>query len=437
MDSLTVVKDFLKKYQLDYEEINMEEQCRIFLAEMEQGLAGSGSLEMIPTFIEVGNEIPLNQRVIVLDAGGTNFRVATVYFDAEQKPVIEDFKKYSMPGIERELDKTTFFATMAEYVKDVIDKSDRIGFCFSYPTAMNPNKDGKVIRFSKEVKAKEVEGELIGENLKKALADLGFFCDSKKIVILNDTVATLVGGQVASRGRAFDSYIGFILGTGTNCCYIEKNANIVKNQQLDPDKSQIINVESGGYRKAPQSLIDLEYDRSTVNPGMATFEKMISGRYLGDICTLVIRHAATDGIFTSNVSERLKTITVNTIDINNYICNPFNKANDNPVTKALSEGNSEDYERMYHLIDRVVERAAKLVAISLAAMVLKSGKGQNPCYPVCITAEGTTFHQFKGLRAKTEYYLKQYMVEEKQRYYEMVSVENATLIGAAIAGLTN
>ena len=53
---------------------------------------------MIPTYINMEGEIPLNEPVISIDAGGTNFRVAVIYFDKNRKLVIEDFKNYPMPG---------------------------------------------------------------------------------------------------------------------------------------------------------------------------------------------------------------------------------------------------------------------------------------------------------------------------------------------------
>jgi hypothetical protein len=43
----------------------------------------------------------------------------------------------------------------------------------------------------------------------------------------------------------------------------------------------------------------------------------------------------------------------------------------------------------------------------------------------------------KSLKSKVEYYLKSFLEEKHNRFFEIVSVENATLIGAAIAGLTN
>ena len=50
------------------------------------------------------------------------------------------------------------------------------------------------------------------------------------------------------------SYIGLILGTGCNACYIEKNENIKNKfvEDLDKNEYQIINIESGSFSKAPR-----------------------------------------------------------------------------------------------------------------------------------------------------------------------------------------
>jgi hexokinase len=89
------------------------------------------------------------------------------------------------------------------------------------------------------------------------------------------------------------------------------------------------------------------------------------------------------------------------------------------------------------MLDALIERAAKLVAALLASVVLKTDKGKNPCEPVCITAEGTTFYELKSLKTRIECYLRRFLQEKHGRYFEIVKVDNATLIGAAIAGLTN
>jgi hexokinase len=276
---------------------------------------------------------------------------------------------------------------------------------------------------------------MIGENLGRALRRLGVG-QEKHFVLLNDTVATLLAGRADASGRRFDSYIGFILGTGTNTSYVESNEKIRKARDLDPEKSQIVNVESGGFGKAPRGRIDKKFDSASVSPGINTFEKMISGAYIGPLCLITALAGAQEGLFSKTAAERLDGIRVAmTKDFSNFLSRP--EGRDNPLSSALIDVPEEDAVTLYFLVDALIERAAKLTAINLSSVALQSGKGHNPCRPICIVAEGTTFYRLKSLRQKVEYYLKQYLVEKKHVHYDIVNVENATLIGAAIAGLTN
>jgi hexokinase len=425
---------FLKKYQMDYLDVDFDKNVNAFLKEMEKGLAGKKStLDMIPTYIDVVAEVPINKRVIVADAGGTNFRVATVHFDDRRKPVIENPQMFKMPGVQHEISKDEFFKVMAGYLKDVIAISANIGFCFSYAVEIFPNKDGRLIRCSKEIKAKEVEGELIGENLNRAIVSMGLG-DEKHIVLLNDTVATLVAG-IGYQNRTFGSYIGFILGTGTNTCYVEKNSNIKKTKDLDPLKRQIINTESGSFGRIRQGKSDIAFDKSTVNPGVHKFEKMISGAYLGPLCLRTIQKACVENLFSTPVAGSLWEMSeLETKDMNDFLLYPYGN---NLLANICKQGNPDDALTLYYIADRLTERAAKLTAINLSAMAIKSSQGTDPTKPICIVAEGTTFYQMKSLKSRTEFYLKQYLENKRCIYFDIISVENATLIGAAIAGLTN
>jgi len=425
---------FLKQYQMDPLGIDIDANVSAFLEDMQRGLAGRKStLEMIPTYIDVAADVPANKPVIVADAGGTNFRVATIHFDNQKKPVIENLRLFRMPGVQKEATKDEFFKIMAGYLRDVSRASDNIGFCFSYPVEILPNKDGRLIRFSKEVKAGQVEGQLIGENLNLALASMGLG-GNKNIVLLNDTVATLLAG-LGYQNRTFSSYIGFILGTGTNCCYVEKNSNIKKFKDLDPSRSQIINSESGGFGRLKQGKIDIDFDKSTTNPGDHKLEKMISGAYLGPICLRTIQKACVENLFSTPVAGTIwEMSSLETKDTNDFLLYPYGN---NPLANACNDGKNEDVLTLYYIADRLIERAAKLTAINLSSMAIKSGQGTDPTKPIRIVAEGTTFYKMKTLKSRVEFYLKQYLENKRGIHYEIISVENATLIGAAIAGLTN
>ena len=259
---------------------------------------------MIPTYIEAENQFLTGIPVVAVDAGGTNFRAALVKFNKLGKLEINNLVNAKMPGLEGEISKTEFFNTIAGYIRSNAELSDRIGFCFSYPTEILPDKDGKLLQFCKEVQAPEVVGELIGKSL---LETLGM--EEKQIVLLNDTVATLLAGKSASFNRDYDSYIGFILGTGTNTCYIESNRNIGKLKDLDPSKNQIINIESGNFGKVPQTDLDIIFDKTTINPIDYKFEKMFAGGYFGGLCLTVLKAAAKEGVFTESAAADILAIT--------------------------------------------------------------------------------------------------------------------------------
>ncbi|MCH8193080.1 MAG: hexokinase [Planctomycetes bacterium] len=424
--------DFLYEHGMHPDCVEMRACVTDFLSEMEAGLAGpDSSLRMIPTHIQAEGEIPVDKPVIAIDAGGTHFRVATVHFHPEKGVLIQDRRQYPMPGTAGPVGKVEFFRTIVHYLEPVLDRSESIGFVFSYPMEILPNRDGRLIRFCKEVQAPELEGELIGAGLNQSLRAMGK--TEKRIVILNDTVATLLAGRASSGGQAYDSYVGFILGTGSNCCYVERNERITKRDDLDPEASQIVNVESGAFARAPCGTADQRLDRQSSDPGHYTFEKMFSGAYFGQLVLLTLQLAREKGLFSAELSDNLRSLTsLSTERVNDLLQRP--SAQD-AWPKALAESTEADREIILSLIRRLIQRAAKLTAANLVAVILKDGGGKEVTRPICITAEGTTFYQLQGLRAQVGAYLDDFLQGQRQRHYEIQSVPDATLLGAAVAAL--
>ena len=424
--------DFLRSYKMDPEQYNIDEGCIQFLEEMKNGLNGiESTLLMIPTYIDPEESIPLGESVIVLDAGGTNFRVATVRFDKPGVPTITKYKKFPMPGTgnDRNVSKLEFFDRIADFMEESAPDSSKIGFCFSYPTEAYPGGDGKLLYFAKEVKAPEVEGSMIGENLLAALKRKGI-SDQKSIVILNDTVATLLAGK--AQEKEYSSYIGFILGTGTNCSYIEKNSNIGKLQGFEMKHSQTINTESGQFGIFKGGILDEEFIAATDKPLQGRLEKMVSGAYQGPLALFVLKKAADNGLF----SDKLRTGILNLTKMKPAVMDGFlNNPRDtrNPLGRLCST--DSDRIILYTIMDQLIERAARLAAAQLAAVVLKTGKGDDPTLPVCIAADGTTYYKTRGLKFRTEFYLKKYLENTKNRYVDFCHLDDAPLIGAAVAGL--
>jgi len=419
---------FLGEHKLRAGDIEMEFLVELFLSEMTKGLKGEqSSLRMIPTYIEADNEFLKDTPVIAIDAGGTNFRSALISFKSGGTLEVEGLENKLMPGLDREVSKAEFFRTMAGYIEPLAGRSDRIGFCFSYPTEIFPDKDGRLIQFCKEVQAPEVVGQVIGKSLLDALG-----MKEKKIVLLNDTVATLLAGKSKSFGKTYDSYMGFILGTGTNTCYIEANRNILKKPELVQSGNQIVNVESGNFGKAPRTGLDILFDNTTNNPGNYTFEKMFSGGYLGGLCLTILKAAAAEGALSAEAGERLNDIgDLATGEANNFVANPGSA--DNILSDRLTY--AQDRAAAARIIDTLVDRAAVLVASNLSAVVLKTGKGTSPEHPILLTIEGTTFYKLHNFRVRFEKYFSEFLAGERKRYIEFAEVDQSSLIGAALAGL--
>ncbi|MBM3700241.1 MAG: hexokinase [Actinobacteria bacterium] len=431
---------FLSSHGMNPSDIDAKKYVKFFIEEMNAGLAGEekSSLKMLPTYL-TGSSIGTKTPVIALDAGGTNLRSAVVSFDADSNPVIGNTNKTSMPGTTGAASKEVFFATIADNIKDIISEGSSIGFVFSYPIEIYPDMDGRLLHFTKEVRAPEVEGEFIGKNLLEILGKKAGIKD-RKIVLLNDTPAVLLSGIAAFSQRQYDSCIGLVLGTGMNACYIEKNSNILKisNSSGFPDKScQLINVEAGNFSRGPRGKIDEIFDAGTINPGHGTFEKMFSGAYMGGLATEVIKIAAKEKLFSAagcRILGNIQTLESKEIDI--YLDFPPRSS---LLGEIFNELQNEDKIILYLLLDNLIERAALLTSIVLAALLTKSCRGFNPCHPVCIIAEGSSFYKMNNFKTRVECCLKNVLAKNSFNdcrpgiYYEIKKVENSVMLGAAVA----
>lgn len=431
MTSNTHVTQFIADLGLDVDAIDCNQLLGLFMQEMDRGLAGQpSSLAMIPTFISCSHNVPTEEPVIVLDAGGTNLRVCTVVFHDNAPPSIDHFQKHKMPGIDSVLSKSAFYDILVHYLEEVAPLSTKIGFCFSYPSEIAPNRDGKLLYWTKEVQIPELVGEFIGSGLVAALKEAGH--GEKEIVILNDTVAALLAGRVKGETYQSEDYVGFILGTGTNTAYVEKNVRITKCHDLDNFGSMIINMESGNFDKAPRGEVDLRLDRATNNPGQQSFEKMISGAYLGPLCLHLLHAAAEDGLFSQEVNALVLSWTeLSTIDMDDFVKHvhgaesPFS----NPV---ITEA---DGETMSDLFTAVVARAALLTAVNIAGPIIKSGSGRSQSHPVCINIDGSTFYKTDNVPSLVYGHLDR-ILGCRGIHYIPVHTDNAPVLGAAIAALS-
>ena len=251
------LSDFARHYGFHYDGLEPMSLVREMLIDMERGLEGkSSSLPMIPSYITPSSKAQPGKIVLALDAGGTNLRASLVHFDGEGKAVADETVKHFMPGTKGRVSETQFFDIIAETALPLLEKKpniEGIGFTFSYPMEMQPNADGILLAFSKEVDAPDVIGKTIGAGLRQALSRKG---QSYKgpIVLLNDTVATLLSGLASIPADGWGEskknpygfpggpMIGCILGTGFNTAYPETRI-----PKIGFDSKSILGMCDSGY----------------------------------------------------------------------------------------------------------------------------------------------------------------------------------------------
>lgn len=425
--------EFLRAYGMFHGDIDAARCTQEFLSEMAAGLAGKpSSLRMIPTFIEVEGAIPVGQPVIAMDAGGTNLRVALVEFDAEGEPVISGFERHRMPGLDGEIPCDAFFEVLAGHVKKLAARSSRVGFSFSYPAEILPSRDGKVLSLSKELRVAGIVGQLVGERINAALRATGVAKDLR-FVVVNDTVGALLAGRAAHGSHRYSRYVGFVLGTGLNCAYVESNDLIGKQNDLPRGGRQIINVESGAYLRVPRGKVDVAFDLESTDPGHHHLEKAVSGAYLGPLALKTIQAASAEGLFSAGARECIEAWPrLETPDLEPFL----GGAGGTGLHAALvRRGSADDLALAANLVDCLLERAAKLAAVNVSAALLQSVPTGPADAPACVTVDGSTFWRLRGYHERIVAWMDRILAGRMR--YEMISVESAALVGAAVGGITN
>ena len=429
---LDSVASFLKKHHFP---LSVSERSIVdsLLSDMKVGLENPENAfqDMISTWFLPPETTPKNASVIVIDAGGTNFRSCLVHFSADGVPCISEFRKTKMPGVECALTKKTFFSAIADNIAYLKDKAERIGFCFSYPMTITQDGDGIVRAFSKEIKADEVVGCAVGACLGEELTRRGWR-SLKKISLLNDTVAALLAGAAdIPCGVRYSSYVGFILGTGLNAAYIQPAGTFGKKSM----QRQIVVCESGKAGGFMRSGFDCALDETLQHPGAYQLEKCCSGAYLGPLALVVLKAACADKLISADTAPFLASLAQLTlVELDRFLHAPYKAATDEGASVLHScIQNEKDVEIIYELLDALIDRSAWYAANILTACVVQSGEGRCASSPVCVLCNGTTFFKTHHLRERAEGYLEALLTQERGLYYEIVSKTDDITVGTAIA----
>lgn len=414
------IAEFMIDRGMNADAVQVYDCAKLFCERAKAGLLKKrDELPMIPTYLKAPSQKPISGKAAVIDAGGTNLRLALVEFE-KGKPTITEMKNLPMPGSDRSVTWDEFIGTTARELLPFAEAADATGFCFSYPAEALPALDSRVLGLTKQVSIENAVGRLPGADLAAALCDLG--CRGKKIVVLNDTPAVLLGGAALHGTKKRDGYIGLIAGTGLNTCCALKGTDIPK---LGSGGKMLVNLESGSFSGLHRGEIDLAMDADLPDTGYYIGEKLCSGRYLGTLCMYILKAAAKEGIFSdyaAGVIEKMTEVTTPTID----------KWGRGRFPKGFS---AEDKVNLVYIINELFDRAARCAASELCGIMLLTGQGA--AEPVCIAVDGSLYTKSALFAPMLHEYMEIYAGEIMERRFEFVSGENLTLLGTAAAALSN
>ncbi|MDR0732894.1 MAG: hexokinase [Dysgonamonadaceae bacterium] len=386
-----------------------------------EGLRENGKqIRCLPTYIVPKAGLP-KEKVLVLDLGGTNFRATVVDFTGGT-PVVHDGIRKNLEYVMKAPEGRTaedLYAEIAALISSLnLDGVKSIGYCFSYPCESTLDGDAVLLYWTKGVTIKGMENAPVGKSLmdylNKQHVKAAHFTGVK---VINDTVASLFAGLTDKISQA---HIGLIVGTGTNMAPLFPSEKISK---LNPEYKQKglipLNLESGNFHPPFLTVVDDKIDKYSDTPGAQRFEKAISGMYLGRLLEFIF---SCEELETGFDAEKLTRIM------------SYPDMYKGKYVKAAFE---------------VYERSAKLVAASLAGLILTLiASFKTPITDVRLTAEGSLFwseDRKGGTNAKFKSYkdmvLEQLHLLLKEFGHGNITVHvektaHANLIGSAIAALS-
>jgi hexokinase len=401
-----------------------------FHEEMQRGLAGEkSSLKMIPSFVgrpkgtEKGN-------FLALDLGGTNIRVLAVALDGKGNAQLAAVSRFVIPHEAMCGAGDTLFNFIADCIQSFfrehhidMQQACDLAFTFSFPVEQRSIAAGKLICWTKGFTSSGVEGMDVVALLAEALQrkELGFI---HVAALANDTVGTLMTKSYAD--PACD--MGVIIGTGTNACYPEKIARILKYQGSGASAEMIVNMEWGGFDKLRTNVYDQVLDRASLNAGRQQLEKMVSGMYMGEIARLVIVDMIEKGLlFTKKCLSSLSEAYALTTE------HLSNTAQDQDFFSdfGLAHVSAADRQTVREICRIVSTRSARIAGAAIAAVVAWMDADLESSHTVAI--DGALFEKYPGFKDNMTDMLLDVFGDRAKRI-KLELVKDGSGIGSAIIG---
>ena len=365
-------KEIMAEFTIDTD--RLREIAASFRRDLQVGLedVSQSSMRMLKSYVGLpsGNE---KGEYIALDFGGTNVRVSKIRLDGGGK--YEIVKRVGRPLVVageydyicKDATAEQMFDFIAELIDEAIDgdraKKYYLGHTFSFPSTQSNINNARLIIWTKEFATQGVEGEVANDLLAEALKRRG--ADNvEPVAVLNDTVAVLLSAAY----KTPDIFIGSIYATGHNTCYLEPS---IHDANCFGAGGMILNLECGNFMKLIPNKFDMEYDKQSEKPGEQRFEKMVSGRYMGELLGMAIAEL---------LNEPGKKYGLTSIDMSNIILDNSEKlfkASDILMAKIGRELDYSDVAKVRELTAAIIIRSARLAAASFVAIVWqRAGSGK-------------------------------------------------------------
>ncbi len=364
---------------------------------IKEGLESHGAeIKALPSYFGAPNR-EIEGRALVIDTGGTNMRAAVVELEQGRGTCVSGPVKRTLPMREGEkLSGQEFFDAQAGLAKEVAPAPGLpVGYCFSYPSENSPDRDSRLLRWTKGIDIPGVEGTLVGSSLRASLQSVG--CAPGAVRVLNDTVASMLGGASVHAEVPSERTIGLIVGTGNNMAGFFDAGQSSKIPK-DYRGKMAVNLESGNFAPPHLTPFDDEVDAESDNPSFQRFEKAVSGFYLPFVFAKALPN--TPGF------------------------DPY--AGTGQLVQLRDTGSGEARD----VAAALLARSADLVAASLAGVIELYGPSEDA---VGILAEGTFFWGDPAYATRVDSTLRTLL--SAGHTAKVVRTDEANLIGSAVAAL--
>lgn len=264
-------------------------------ARIRAGLSADGQqIAALPSFLPPP-PLGLAGRALVVDTGGTNTRAALIELraDGEHEILAGPVGRPLPVRGKNRLDAMTFFRIQASLAAELDAPAGLpVGYCFSYGSTSTRDRDARLMHWTKGVEVDGVQGELVGAALGEALRDAGL--QPGRVAVLNDTVASLLGGSLDVTLTGPEGALGLIVGTGTNIAAFFDTEACDKLRRNAPPGWMAVNLESGNFAPPHLTAADEALALETEPSGRQRFEKAVSGHYLPQLLARLVPAAGMD-----------------------------------------------------------------------------------------------------------------------------------------------